>query len=201
MLKNKFLSLIIAFLLIISVFSVPANAWVAFTSPDKVKGSDYTDNPNFAQALDDLFAGDIDLYSDSARKKEVSMPLGHRISMSKKYYMYSTSKNTQTYGWTCFIYSNGALNKLFGEYVHNGNGLKNCYIAVGKGASKMTYSLLQNANIMTGAYIRTSPKSDGSYYGSDGHSMIILSYDKDYITYLEGNGDGKGLVRITKRTY
>ncbi len=201
MLKKKFLSLIISFLLIISVFSVPANAWVQFTSPNAVKGSDYTDNPNFAQALDDLFAGDIDLYSDSARKKEVSMPLGYRISMNKQYYMYSTSKNTQTSGWTCYIYSNGAFNKLFGEYVHNGASLKNCYIAVGKGASKMTYNLLKNANIMTGAYIRTSPKSDGSYYGSDGHSMIILDYDSTHITYLEGNGDGKGLVRITKRTY
>ncbi len=201
MLKKKFLSLIISFLLIISVFSIPANAWVQFTSPSQVKGSDYTDNPAFAKALDDLFAGDIDLYSDSARKKEVSMPLGFRLSMSKQYYMYSTSKNTSTYGWTCFIYSNGAFNKLFGEYVHRGTGLKNCYIAVGKGASKMTYSLLQNANIRAGAYIRTSPKSDGSYYGEDGHSMIILGYDDKYITYLEGNGDGKGLVRVTKRTY
>ena len=201
MLKKKFLSLIISFLLIITVFSLPANAWVQYTSPSQVKGSDYTDNPAFAKALDNLFAGDIDLYSDSARKKEVSMPLGFRLSMNNAYYMYSTSRGTQTYGWTCFIYSNGAFNKLFGEYVHRGTGLKNCYIAVGKGASKMTYSLLRDANIKAGAYIRTSPKSDGSYYGEDGHSMIILGYDDKYITYLEGNGDGKGLVRVTKRTY
>lgn len=200
-LKNIFLSLIVSILLIISVFSIPASAWVQYTSPSQVSGSDYTNNPAFAKALDDLFAGDIDLYSDSARKKEVSMPLGFRLSMTNKYYMYSTSKNTSTYGWTCFIYSNGAFNKLFGEYVHRGTGLKNCYIAVDKGASKMTYSLLKNANIMAGAYIRTSPKSDGSYYGEDGHSMIILGYNSTHITYLEGNGDGKGLVRVTKRTY
>ena len=129
------------------------------------------------------------------------MPLGFRVSMNNHYYMYSVSKGTSTYGWTCYIYSNGAFNKLFGEYVHRGTGLKNCYIAVGKGASKMTYDLLKNANIMAGAYIRTSPKSDGSYYGEDGHSMIILAYDSTHITYLEGNGDGKGLVRVTKRTY
>ncbi len=199
--KKKFLSLIISFLLIITVFSIPANAWVQYISPSQVSGSDYTDNPAFAKALDDLFAGDIDLYSDSARKKEVSMPLGFRLSMNNAYYMYSTSRGTQTYGWTCFIYSNGAFNKLFGEYVHRGTGLKNCYIAVGKGASKMTYALLRDADIKAGAYIRTSPKSDGSYYGEDGHSMIILGYDEKYITYLEGNGDGKGLVRVTKRTY
>lgn len=200
---KKILSFITAVILIITIFIpvLPAAAWVQYTSPSSVSGSDYTDNPAFAKALDDLFAGDIDLYSDSARKKEVSMPLGFRVSMSKQYYMYSTSRKTQTYGWTCYIYSNGAFNKLFGEYVHNGNSLKNCYIAVGKGASKMTYDLLKNANIRPGAYIRTSPKSDGSYYGSDGHSMIILGYDSKYITYLEGNGDGKGLVRVTKRTY
>ncbi len=201
MLKKKFLSLIISFALLITVFSVPANAWVQYTKPSQVSGSDYTDNPAFARALDNLFAGDIDLYTDKSRKNEVSMPLGFRLSMSKQYYMYSTSRKTQTYGWTCFIYSNGAFNKLFGEYVHRGDALKNCYIAVGKGASKMTYDLLKNANIIAGAYIRTSPKSDGSYYGEDGHSMIILAYDKTHITYLEGNGDGKGLVRITKRTY
>lgn len=201
MLKKKLSALFISVLLIISVFSIPANAWVQYTKPNEVKGSDYTDNAAFAKALDDLFAGDIDLYKDSKRTKEVSMPLGFRVSMNDPYYMYSTSKGTQTYGWTCFIYSNGAFNKLFGEYVHRGTGLKNCYIAVGKGASKMTYDLLKNADIKAGAYIRTSPKSDGSYYGEDGHSMIILGYDKTYITYLEGNGDGKGLVRVTKRTY
>ncbi|MBE6740104.1 MAG: hypothetical protein E7565_07290 [Ruminococcaceae bacterium] len=201
MLKKKISALFISVLLIISVFSIPANAWVQYTKPNEVKGSDYTDNAAFAKALDDLFAGDIDLYKDSKRTKEVSMPLGFRVSMNDPYYMYSTSKGTQTYGWTCFIYSNGAFNKLFGEYVHRGTGLKNCYIAVGKGASKMTYDLLKNADIKAGAYIRTSPKSDGSYYGEDGHSMIILGYDKTYITYLEGNGDGKGLVRVTKRTY
>ena len=183
------------------VTAIPANAWVQYTSPGQVKGSDYTDNPAFAKALDDLFAGDIDLYKDSKRTKEVSMPLGFRVSMNDPYYMYSTSRKTQTYGWTCFIYSNGAFNKLFGEYVHRGDALKNCYIAVGKGAKTMTYDLLKNNNIRAGAYIRTSPKSDGSYYGNDGHSMIILAYDKKHITYLEGNGDGKGLVRITKRTY
>ena len=201
MLKKKLSALFISLLLIISVFSIPANAWVQYTKPSEVKGSDYTDNAAFAKALDNLFAGDIDLYKDSKRTKEVSMPLGFRVSMNDPYYMYSTSKGTQTYGWTCFIYSNGAFNKLFGEYVHRGTGLKNCYIAVGKGASKMTYDLLKNADIKAGAYIRTSPKSAGSYYGEDGHSKIILGYDKTYITYLEGNGDGKGLVRVSKRTY
>ena len=199
--KKKLLSLILSLLLIITVFSIPANAWVQYTKPSDVSGSDYTDNPAFAKALDDLFDGDIDLYKDKKRTKEVSMPLGFRVSMNDPYYMYSTSRGTSTYGWTCFIYSNGAFNKLFGEYVHRGDALKNCYIAVGKGATKMTYDLLNNANIRAGAYIRTSPKSDGSYYGEDGHSMIILAYDKTHITYLEGNGDGKGLVRITKRTY
>lgn len=201
MLKKKISALFISVLLILSVFSIPANAWVQYTKPNEVRGCDYTDNAAFAKALDNLFAGDIDLYKDSKRTKEVSMPLGFRVSMNDPYYMYSTSKGTQTYGWTCFIYSNGAFNKLFGEYVHRGTGLKNCYIAVGKGASKMTYDLLKNADIKAGAYIRTSPKSDGSYYGEDGHSMIILGYDKTHITYLEGNGDGKGLVRVTKRTY
>lgn len=183
------------------VTAIPANAWVQYTSPSQVSGSDYTDYPAFAQALDAVFAGDIDLFTSSSFTTEVSLPLGSRVSMSKAYYMYSTSRKTSTYGWTCFIYSNGVFNRLFGEYVHIGTGLKNCYIAVDKGASKMTYDLLKNADIRAGAYIRTSPKSDGSYYGEDGHSMIILSYDSTHITYLEGNGDGKGLVRVTKRTY
>lgn len=183
------------------VTSLPVNAWVQWLKPSDLKGSDFTDVPAFAAALDDVFAGDVDLFTSSSFTKEVSLPLGSRMSMNNAYHMRSVTRNVKTYGWTCFIYSNGAFNRLFGEYVHRGTGLKNCYIAVGKGASKMTYDLLANANIKTGAYIRTSPKSDGSYYGNDGHSMIILAYDEKYITYLEGNGDGKGLVRVTKRTY
>ncbi len=199
--NKKFIAFLTAITLIISAMIIPANAWVQYTSPSSVKGSDFTDNPAFAKVLDELFAGDIDLYTSSSLKNEVSFPLGSRVSMSSKYYMHSTSRNTTTYGWTCYIYGNGAFNRLFGEYVHDAKSLKNCYVAVGKGASKMTYDLLKNADIRPGAYIRTSPKSDGSYYGSDGHSMIILAYTPTHITYLEGNGDGKGLVRVTKRTY
>lgn len=199
--KKKFIALFAAIILIASSMIIPANAWVQYTSPSQISGSDFTDNPAFAKALDQLFAGDIDLYTNSSLKKEVSLPLGSRVSMTSAYYMHSTSKNTTTHGWTCYIYGNGAFNRLFGEYVRDGKSLKNCYIAVGKGASKMTYELLKNANIRAGAYIRTSPKSDGSYYGEDGHSMIILAYTPTHITYLEGNGDGKGLVRVTKRTY
>lgn len=201
--KKRIQSVFAIILITVTIFvtAVPANAWVQYTSPSSVSGSDYTDYPAFAEALDAVFAGDVDLFTSNSFTTEVSLPLGSRVSMSKAYYMYSTTRKVSTYGWTCFIYSNGVFNRLFGEYVHRGTGLKNCYIAVGKGASKMTYSLLKDNDIRPGAYIRTSPKSDGSYYGEDGHSMIILGYDSTHITYLEGNGDGKGLVRVTKRTY
>lgn len=201
--KKRFLSFLLVIFIICVTFvpSINTQAWIQYLSPSETKGSDYTDYPAFAKALDEVFAGDIDAFKEKSRKNEVFLPLGSRMSMNNAYHIYSTSRNVSTYGWTCFIYSNAAFNKLFGEYVHRGTSLKNCYIAVGKGASKMTYSLLLNNNIRPGAYIRTSPKSDGSYYGEDGHSMIILGYNETHITYLEGNGDGKGLVRVTKRTY
>lgn len=201
--KKKILSVITAILIMITmlVTAVPVSAWVQYTSPSAIDGSSFTDYPAFAKALNAVFAGDIDLFTEKSLSNEVSLPLGARISMSKQYYIHSSSRNVTTSGWTCYIYGNAAFNKLFGEFVWNAGALKNCYVAVGKGASTMSYSLLKNAGIRPGAYIRTSPKSDGSYYGGDGHSMIILAYDPTYITYLEGNGDGKGLVRVTKRTY
>lgn len=201
--KKKILSVITAILIMITmlVTAVPVSAWVQYTSPSAINGSSFTDYPAFAKALNEVFAGDIDLFTEKSLTNEVSLPLGARISMSKQYYIHSSSRNVTTSGWTCYIYGNAAFNKLFGEFVWNAGALKNCYVAVGKGASTMSYSLLKNAGIRPGAYIRTSPKSDGSYYGGDGHSMIILAYDPTYITYLEGNGDGKGLVRVTKRTY
>jgi hypothetical protein len=65
----------------------------------------------------------------------------------------------------------------------------------------LTYSMLRDAHVMPGAYLRTTANTDGSYSSSYGHSLIILGYDENGITILEGNANGSGLVRCYTTTY
>jgi hypothetical protein len=67
--------------------------------------------------------------------------------------------------------------------------------------SVASYELFKQANVGFGAYVRTTTNRNGTFNGSGGHSFIILSYDKEGITYLEGNANGYGLVCVTRRTW
>lgn len=93
-------------------------------------------------------------------------------------------------------------NTLFGDVPYHGysDTWENSRLASGY-AESVSYESFKAWDVAFGALLRSTPNADGSYTGSAGHSVIILSYDEDTITYLEGNGDGKGLVRISSRTW
>lgn len=169
--------------------------------PTALKGMDYTDSDRLAALLDEVFAGDIDVFSDSACTKEVSMPVGSSMSNSTQYYVKSQTTGNNVSGWQCYIYGNAVYNKLFREWVGHANGFAHSRVVIAGGSNTVSYEKLRDAGVRCGAYLRTTGNSDGSYSGSVGHSMIILAYDQDNITYLEGNGDGNGLVRVTIRSW
>lgn len=169
--------------------------------PSELKGLDYTDSDRLAAALDQVFAGDIDIYSDSRYATEVSMPVGTYMSNSTQYYVKSQTTGNPVSGWQCYIYGNAVYNKLFKEWVGHANGFAHSRVVIPGGSNSVSYELLQSSGVRCGAYLRTTGNSNGAYSGSVGHSMIILAYDSDTITYLEGNGDGNGLVRVTIRTW
>lgn len=200
---RKRVGLGLALALMISVLfpAVPkAVAAEYIVEPALLKGSDYTDSDHLAMALDEVFAGDIDIYSDSAYTTEVSMPVGLVMNNKTQYYVKSQTSGNSISGWQCYIYGNAVYNKLFREWVGHANSFANSQVMI-SGGDNLSYELMTQTGIRCGAYLRTTGNADGSYNGNVGHSMIILAYNQETITYLEGNGDGNGLIRVTIRTW
>lgn len=169
--------------------------------PAQAKGSDYTQSDKLAKALEQVFSGDVDIFSDAGCTQEVAMPLGISMSTSTQYYVKSKVTGNKVSGWQCYIYANGVYNQLFQEWVGHAAGFAHSHTVIPGGGNKLTYEMLVEAGVRCGAYLRTTGNQDGSYNGNVGHSMLLLSYDEESITYLEGNADGNGLVRITTRSW
>lgn len=198
---SKFISLALAFSIIISI-PISAEAKNYITSSSSAKGSNYTDNSKLASKLNTVFSGSIGLYSNSACTKSVSVPLGSRkMTGSNQYWIKSNTTGNKNSGWQCYIYADAVYNTLFNEWVGHGTSLSHSKKVMSGGSSSVSYSSLKNAGVKTGAIMRTTGNSNGSWNSSKGHSLIILSYDSSSITYLEGNGDGKGLVRIANLSW
>ena len=180
---------------------MPITVLADIRNPSQAQASSYTSSKELSALLSGAFSGDIDIYSNGGCTSEVSMPIG--LSMNKKttYYIKDKTNGDSTGGRQCYIYANAVYNKLFNEYPGHADALKHSRVALSGGGNSVSYSQFQNAGIRCGAYMRTTNKSSGAYNGSDGHSMIILSYDSSGVTYLEGNGDGKGLIRIDTKTW
>lgn len=169
--------------------------------PSKAQGSHYTQSKELARRLNQVFSGDIDLYTNIGCTDEVSMPLGTSLNNSTQYYIKSKTTGSLHSGWQCYIYANAAYNQLFWEWVGKANGFALSRIVISGGGNSLSYETLSKADVRCGAYLRTTANADGSFNGNYGHSIVLLSYDKTAVTYLEGNADGKGLVRITTRTW
>lgn len=205
---KKFLGIVLAMAMMISALSpvlLQVNAAevapVYILDAEDLDGRDFTDSVTLAQLLNKVFAGDIDIFSDSGYKNEVFMELGYNMSMTTQYYVKSKTSNNTVSGWQCYIYANAVYNKLFGEWVKHAKSFAHSTVVIPGGSSSLSYELLRSKGVRCGAYLRTTNKSNGEYNGDAGHSLIILDYDETTITYLEGNGDGKGLVRVVVRTW
>lgn len=198
---KKLLSIIMALAFAFCIMPLAqTQAATTITSSSAVKGSNYTQSSALATKLDQVFNGDIDIYSDYACTKEVSMPLGYSVSVSSAYYVKSKADGGTYQAWQCHIYANAVYNKLFNEWIGRGTSLKNSEIVL-SGGSTLSYERLKNAGVITGAYVRTTANADGSFNGSNGHSFLILSYNANEITVLEGNGNGKGLIDMRVLTW
>lgn len=172
---------------------------------EEAHGSDYTDRPALAAALDEIFAGDIDMYRDykCTDAKEKFAPLGSSdLTEKNQYYITCPANEKVISGWQCYIYANAVYNKLFGEFVYHGShDFLHSEVVIGGGAKTVSYEMFKEADVRCGAYIRTTANKDGSYNGSYAHSLIVLCYDAETITYVDGNSNGRGLVRINTRTW
>lgn len=192
-------SMVLALCLMLTMLpflTLEAEATTKITDSSKVSGSDYS--AAYAAKLDNIFQGKVSLFSNTTAK----FALGKSLNNSKQYYV----ANGTISGYQCYIYAQAVYYYLFGDIPYHGTGLSGGKYwtnstRVLKNQATISYEKLLDAGVGFGAYLRTTANSDGSYSSDYGHSLIILAYDEKNITYLEGNADGYGLVRITIKTW
>ena len=93
-------------------------------------------------------------------------------------------------GTSCWIYANGVYYTLFRECTGNGTA--------GENSEKLDLSGSQNKNFTYENFVAwgVRPEPGALIRTRCGHSMVILDYDAEGLTILDGNGNGKGLVAI-----
>lgn len=202
---KKFVSILLCLIFMTSMCvcsNVNVSAKSYITSSGSADGANYTDINKLAQKLNQVFNGDIGLYSNSACTNSVSAPLGSRkMTGSNQYWIKSNTTGNKNSGWQCYIYADAVYNTLFNEWVGKGSSLSHSHKVMTGGKNSVSYNDFKNAEVRTGAIMRTTANSDGSWNSSKAHSLIILSYNSSGIKYIEGNGDGKGLVRIANLSW
>ena len=167
----------------------------------KMDAYEYTSSPELAKKLTQVFEGNIGLYTSSSFTKSVKAPLGcSKLTGRNHYYIKGNATGTSNNGWQCYIYANAVYNTLYNEWVGRAGSLKNSKVVI-KGGATFSYKQFVKAGVRVGAYVRTTGNKNYSYSPSVAHSFVILGYNEEYVTYIDGNSDGRGLVRVTKSTW
>lgn len=190
-----FLSLAVCLMLMVLTVTHANAEYTEITDPTAVSGSDYTDSPAIAKKLDEIFDGNAGIYRDLACTVPVDTTLGTSPVRNNGVYMFvdpvdGVAKNI---GTSCWIYANGVYYTLFGESTGNGIGENSDNLRLGgTGSRSLTYRNLKAWGVRQGV---------GALIRASGHSMILLGYDENTLTVLDGNGDGRGLVAIHRRSW
>ena len=202
---KKVLSLVLVMLMTLTVMLVvvpPIEVEAAVqkglnTNVNSVSGSEFTKFDDLAKKLDSILAGKVGLYSDISLTKSVTTKLGTK-SVPPGTTLYWKCSTTICSGQSCFAYAISAYCTLYdGTHPQLTLNSKHERITAGNG-STISYNNFVNWGVRNDLPVYIRIGSDG---GGDGHSILVLTYDKDYITYLDGNGDGNGLIAIRKEPW
>ena len=164
--------------------------WI--TKREEVDGSDFTSSVKLAAALNDIFDGYANVYYDPEFTRMVDTALGtSRVpNNGVNRYVGPYGDQEDNVGTSCWIYANGVYYTLFGECTGNGEAGANSEKLELRGSGNYNFSyenfVSWGVRPEPGALIRTRC----------GHSLVILDYDQEYVTILDGNG--KGLIAIRK---
>lgn len=197
--KKRLVSLILAAVMLCTLLpqiSLQVGAIKADLSiihdPNAVSGKDFSST--YANKLDKIFKGTAPLFSNTTQ----AYPIGTSLNNSKTYAVANAISGKQ-----CYIYAQAVYYYLFGDIPFKGDGYM--YWSDSKkvvsNEPSFSYELFVKSGVGFGAYIRTTKNSDGSYNGNVGHSMIVLTYDKSSITYIDCNQNGYGLIQVQKRSW
>ena len=195
---KKLFSLVLALCMAVSIFPQTVRAseeaaadYVWITDREAVDGSDYTADPTLADALNGIFDGNASVYRDSGFTKLVDTKLGSNSVPNNGVFQYVGNGEIETnVGTSCWIYANGVYFTLFGECTGNGTA--------GENSEKLDLSGSDNYNFTYENFITwgVRPEPGALIRTRCGHSLVILDYDAEGVTILDGNGNGKGLVAI-----
>ncbi len=162
----------------------------------------YTASDVLTAQMESVFAGNINLALDADRTPvPISLAVTSALDIRTTYYAHSS--DTYVTGMQCYIYAQAVYATLFDDLPYHGAGtIGYDYSAQVMGQSPtVDYRVFSAARVMPGAYLRTTDQPDGTYNGAVGHSLIVLGYNEDGLTILEGNADNKGLIRIASYTW
>ena len=166
--------------------------WI--TVREEVDGSDFTDNQNLAGVLNNILDGNANVFYDAGFTKMVNTELGSSRVRNNGVNMYvGPVKDGETnVGTSCWIYANGVYYTLFGECT--GSGI------VGKNSQMLDLKTTGNRNFTYENFVAwgVRPEPGALIRTQCGHSLIVLDYNEEGITILDGNGNGKGLIAIRK---
>lgn len=169
--------------------------WI--TAREDVDGSDFTDNTVLAEVLNDILDGNANVYYDAGFTKMVNTELGSSRVRNNGVNMYvGPIENGETnVGTSCWIYANGVYYTLFGECTESG--------VAGENSRKLDLKTTANRNFTYENFVAwgVRPEPGALIRTQCGHSLIVLDYDEEGITILDGNGNGEGLVAIREMAW
>ena len=183
---NGLLMVCLLLLLVTPVHAaLPTGAGIV-TNSAHVSGSEFSSRSSVAKKLNKMFAGDIGLYKDKKKTVLVDAALGTRNVPNNGVYQYWGDRA----GTSCFAYANAFYATFYdGTYPHGSLGGNHKKV---KATGTITY-----AN-----FVKWGVRDDAAVYIREGnHSIVVLHYDENYITYIDGNGDGKGLIALRKEAW
>ncbi len=170
----------------------PEESYRWITDRAEVDGSDFTGSAILAAALNDIFDGNANVYYDAEFTRMVNTELGSsRVpNNGVNKYVGPYEDDETNVGTSCWIYANGVYFTLFGECTGNGTA--------GKNSEKLDLRNTENYNFTYENFLAwgVRPEPGALIRTRCGHSLIILNYDEEGVTILDGNGNGAGLVAI-----
>ncbi len=159
------------------------------TNASEVNVEEYTDSAYLGEKLQKAIEGEMPLYRDWSMKRRALTALGSTSLKNLDGYRYIAGRAGYRWmGASCFIYAVAAYYHFFDDLVvRDCDGIQEIKLS---GNRRLTYENLKRWGVRNtlGAYVRLGQ-----------HSFIILKYDEETISYLDANGNGRGLVAI--RTY
>lgn len=164
--------------------------WI--TEREAVDGSDYTGSAVLAAALNGILDGNANVYYDAGFTKMVNTKLGTSQVPNNGVDMYvgPYGDDLTNVGTSCWIYANGVYFTLFGEGTGSGTP--------GENSEKLNIRSTANRNFSYDNFVAwgVRPEPGALIRTQCGHSLIVLDYNEENITILDGNGNGQGLVSI-----